>query len=224
MSTTTQIVDEVMRELGITGNINRTRVESACNETVVDLLSQNEGRFKGLEKSTTISITTGEKFYKLPVDFNAMKATFYEIDDDDEFIAQCAVVAKSEVIRRKSESRYAGERIAYVERRTDQAAGPGYYLVLADDPDDDTSFVLDYFRIPTQYDTDLIRNPTIVKRGVKGMVGVLNPLAHVDLEIYYRMRDGFKEEVRQLRTHIRTQPPRSAIRHNKKMRKIARGG
>lgn len=224
MASPAKIVQDLMDEFGKTAPTVRARFESIVGEITVDLLSQNEGRFKDLEKSTSLSIVTTTRQYRLPADFNTVKHTFYEVNSDGEFVAECAIVPKADVHRRLEQGRYAGYRLAYIQELKSHADGPGKYLILAGDADEAMTFELDYYRIPLETDTSVIRNESILKRGVRSRLADMNPLVRIDLDIYERMKLGFKEDVRKHVTHLSIAPPRKAIKTNKYLHKIARGG
>ncbi len=224
MASTDVIVEELMREFGKSSSNIRMRIEEKVGDIVVDLLTQNDGRFKSLEKTQTISIVVGTKEYRLPVDFNTAKKTFYEVNSDGNIIEECSIVPKANIHRRKMEGRYAGYRIGRIQHFDSHEDGRGMYLVLADESPENTTFEFDYYRMPTKTDTDLIRSPDIIKTGVRKSFPEYNINANYDLEIYLRMKSGFKENPEKFNTTITINPSRRAGSHNRSMRDIGNGG
>ena len=219
------VVFEMKQEFGKDTPAALALIDQRVGDVTVDLLSQNEGRFRGLSMSATLTFSSGETSQKLPGDFNAIKETFSQVDSEGKFIAECMVLAKSAVHRRLVENRYAGFRLAYINRNVDPTGVPGHYLVLAAPPDEETYYEVDYYRIPTGNDTDIITNVDIVKEGVRSkspdFVGA--QMATYHNEVYLRMRQGFREEPEKVVTNIVTEPPRRVARHNQRMHRIGGG-
>jgi len=104
--------------------------------------------------------------------------------------------------------------------------GPGYYLVIVDEPDSSEAgniYKFFYYRTPTIDDTDLIKNTTILKTGVRAQAGAYNPNAPTDLGIYLRMKSGFVEDPLQHAHHLIVRPSRRAQRHNRLMHQRGQG-
>lgn len=223
MASRAKTVNDLMVDFGKTSPDARAKIDKKVGEITVDLLSQNEGRFKALEKTVSISILTSTREYRLPADFNTAKRTFFEVDDDGNFIAECSVLTKSEIHRRYNDGRYAGYRLCFIKHITDNTAGPGLYLVLAADAPGAKTWEFDYYREPAETDAEVIRNTKILKQGVKADLIEFNLRAADDMVIYLRMREGFKEDVEKYLTKTRVIPPRNVIILNTLMNVIADG-
>lgn len=220
------IVADMLREFGKDTPAAMAKIDQIVGDVTIDLLSQNEGRFKKLSRSATLTFVTDQIETILPADFNSIKQTFAEVDSEGKFIAECHVLAKAAVFRRLAEGRYAGYRLAHIEEQTDDVNGPGYYLVVADAPSETKYFSLDYYRKPTGNDTDIITNVDAIKNGIRSRVGewIGKDQSSYYQEIYFRMRSGFAEEPEKTVTDIVTEPNRRVARHNQKMHNIGSGG
>lgn len=224
MASTAAIVQEVLTEFGRTDQVTAARVEQKVNDIVVDLLSQNEGRFKALEKTQTISILKDVTEYRLNVDFNTAKETFYEVDSDGEYKNDCVLTQKSEINRRKKESEEVNSRICYIKHYESHPSGRGVYLVLAEKPTEDTTYEFDYYRQPRAEDIDIIKKPSTIKMGVRSGFPDLNPKADYELAIYERRKSGFREKFIKYTPKMSVKPPRKAARFNRFMERIGQGG
>lgn len=221
MATKAQIVQQLMAEFSKTSSSARGRTETIVGEITVDLLNQNESRFDALSKSYSINLVAGTTKYKLPTDFKTAKTTFYETDSDSNYKAKCLCLSKSEVFRRIDEGAYTGYRLAYIERDVDGPNGRGDYLVFADDPDETKYIYFEYYRHPTEDDTDIIRNTHILKTGCRGGLPDLVPggpdRSSYYSAIYERMKMSFRD-VSTKRTTARIMTPNIRTgQHNKKL-------
>lgn len=223
MASTAVIVNEIMAEFGKSDSHTAARIEQKVGDIVIDLLSQNKGRFKGLEKTQTISILEDEREYRLSPDFNTAKQTFYEVDDDGNFKNECMVVTKGDVHRRSSEGELINSRMGYIKFFDTHTSGRGIYLVLATDPGEATIYEFDYYRKPTRKDTDLIRTPETIKLGTRGSFPALNQKAEYDLAVYERRKQGFKESPEKYKPKMSIKPTRKTSRFNRSMRNIGKG-
>jgi len=219
MSSKATIVQRLMDEFGKDSQAARQQIEQAVGEITVDLLSQNQGRFLGLEKTLSITINNTDTEYRLPADFNTAKKTFYEVNSDGDYIAECMCLSKSEVQNRMSEGAYSGYRLAYIRRNILGASGRGDYLVIADAPDETKYFEFDYYREPTENDTDVIRNDHIVMTGARGLLPQFVDMdrAAYQTGIYSRMRDGFREHPEKRKTKRIMLPSKRIGNHNRRM-------
>lgn len=213
-----EIVDSLAAEFGKTGSQAKAKIEAWAGEVAVDLLSQDEGRFKLLEETEVISINTTDKEYMLPVDFNTAKETFIEVDDDGDYRADCAVVAKSRIHRAIAEGKYTGFRLTYIKKKEAIGSTPGYYLVLTSAATQATTFEFDYYRNATPNDIHIIRNASIIKNGVRGLATKFHGSAAYYAEIYRRQRQGFHDAPERYMTHLSIQPTRRIVRHNRQMK------
>ncbi|MFQ5454245.1 MAG: hypothetical protein ACE5D6_08675, partial [Candidatus Zixiibacteriota bacterium] len=105
-----------------------------------------------------------------------------------------------------------------------QTGGMGYYLVLADDAPEATTFELDYYRKPTRNDADIIENVDIIKMGVKGSIPQYVADSIYSLEIYERMKRGFRENPEKFAPRLVMMPSRKIAKLNRRMHNIGQGG
>ena len=218
-----EIVDSLAAEFGKTGSQAKGKIEAWASEIVVDLLSQDEGRFKLLEETETISIDTVNKEYLLPADFNTAKETFVEVDSEGNYVANCSCVAKSRVQRAIETSKYTGHRLTYIKKRASVGSTPGYYLVLTAKSTEVRIFEFDYYRQATPNDIGVIRKDSIIKNGVRGLAVEFLPNAGYSAEIYRREKKGFSDAPERYMTHLSIQPTRKIGRHNQNMKRYGGG-
>lgn len=223
MATTSQIVDELMTEANKTTTAVRKQIEQAVGDIVLELLQQNDGRFRGLEKTQSITVTSGVKQYKLNSDFNTAKRTFHEVNSDGDFVAKCECLSKAEIFSRKAEGGHLTYRFGYIEFEASHSSGRGYYLTLAEEPTGTAYFEFEYYREPTREDADIIRKPSIVKHGVRGRMPRLFDTAEADLGIYLRRIQGFKESPERFVTALIVTPPPRVAKRNRFFHDIGRG-
>lgn len=224
MATSAHIVQSLMDEFGKTSSAARGQIEAWVGGITVDLLSQNDGRFSKLKKSQSITIAVDTREYKINSDYNTAHKNFYQVDSDGDFTRRLTVVSEAEILERKQQDKYAGIKMAYVEYQTDGDDGPGYYLVLGEDPDAAGYYKFQYYRKPTERDTDLILNPEIVKMGVRGSANQYNPHSEIDMATYMRMRSGFSERPGKHIKSMTVRPHRGIRTHNRNMQTIGKGG
>jgi len=224
MADTAQLLSELAREFGRTDQLAKTQIEAWIGEIVVDLLSQDEGRFKALEKTETISINTTDTEYLLPADFNTARKTFAEVDSEGNWVGDCVVVAKKRLHRHLKQGKYTGHRLTYIKQKAAVGGTPGFYLVLAAASATVTIFDFDYYRIPTANDAGLIRNPRIIKMGVRGQAIEFNPKADYHEAIYINMKKGFRDAPERYLTRLEMLPTRRIGRHNRNMKIYGGGG
>lgn len=217
------LVSELMEEFGKKSPDFRARLELLAGNITVDLLSQNEGRFRGLDRSQLITAQSGDSRFRLNSDFNTAKKTFAQVDASRVFVAECAIVGKGEVHRRITEGRYSGHRLAYVVNDAEGEEEGLWCLVLASAPSETTYYEFDYYRQATANDTHIIRNPEIIKAGIRSRLADLNPNVQNDVVIYERMKQGFVEDPEKYATNIDLLPPRRTMRHNAQMYDIGKG-
>lgn len=225
MATRAQIVQELLTEFDKNTPAAATKIDLKVGDITLELLNLNGGRFKDLERSTTLTLVSGTTEYLLPDDFNTAKKTHSEVDSEGKFIAECTVVSKAAVHRRIAEGQYRGYRIGYIAELA-TADIPGKYLILGADPEETTYWEFDYYRTPTKEDTDIIRNIDILKDGVRaGLPEFVGPqMAVIYQGKYEREKQGFREDPEKNLTQIQTQPARRVGRHNQKMQRIGQGG
>lgn len=223
MASKTKIVSDLMREIGKTKPSLRMRLEQTVGELTIDLLTQNGGTFKGLEERFTFTVSADQTQILLPADYNTpVRKGFYQVNSSGEFLAEANILSKSAVRRNIAEHAYSGHRLAYVDE-LDGDDGYGFYLVLAGAPAETVYFELDYYRAPTESDTGLIRNESILKDGVRGSHSGYWADAGYRMEIYRRRREGFRESPDRQNTRSRMVPSERTGQHNRRMRGIGRG-
>ena len=226
MANASKIIDDLMNEWGKSGPELAMRLEQKIGEVTVDLLSQNEGQFKGLEKTQAISIAVDQKEYLLNADFNTAQKNFYEVDDDGDPVREIFVVTKKEMFNKLLNDSSLATDLVYVKQHDTgyNGDGPGWYLILPTEPSETTTFEFTYYRFPVAGDTRLIRNETILKTGVKREFPEHNLAWQTDTLIYNKMRGGFKENPDKFKTRSVTLPNDRTQRHNRMLHKIGRGG
>lgn len=229
MASKSQIVDDVMMAIGMSGDKVRRLVETHVGDVTVDLLNQQEGRFKALKLRTTITINTSYDHYKLPTDYGTASKTFIQVDVNDDFVRRLAIESQEAVYERMEHDEYAGVWVAWVDYLTTGDAargftGRGWYLRLPTEPDDTGYYKFFYYRAATTEDTDLIRNATIVKKGVLGMLPLTyNPNAPNDAGTYARMKSGFQEKITRHQPNVKMHPNARTRRHNAQMHTVGKG-
>jgi len=203
----------------------RQRVYDVVGDVTVDLLSQNEGRFYGLRRTLEFTMTTADRKKRLPSNFNTASRDFYEVDEDGELKGRGAVKSKTDVFDDQLEGAYVGYRRAWIEELSGDSApeGSGIYLVLAEAPPSTVYLVFVYYRRPERDDTDIIKNPTIVKLGAKAQLSNMFDDAQYSMAIFEKRRSGFKEKFHKRVTSGILMPSRRQARHNKRMYDRGRG-
>lgn len=222
MASLSQLTQELLDEFGKSSTAAQAKVETWIGEIVLELLSMNDGRFRGLRKSETVTIDTSYKTYRLPADYNSISNTFVQVDSDGEFVGKLDIVSEEEVYNRMEEGEYSGAELAYVDYLPDGRSGAGWYLILADEPTATGYYKLKYYRVPTVNDIEIIRNSNIVKMGVRGRAGEFNRDSRQHEAIYLRMKQGFVESPTRHQTAIRIRPDRRTRATNAYMHTIGR--
>lgn len=225
MAIKTTIVNEIMSEFGKTDPVTRKLVDSKVDEIVIDLLSQNEGRFSGLEEKQTITVNTTDTEYKLNQNFNSIGADCVVLDSNNDYAGEFDVVSHKEYLKRKANAaQYPGYTYGRVEYLSGGRSGPGYYLILGDEVGEAFTLEFFYYRDATAFDITIIKNATIIKKGVKGGFSQFNPQYGTDMEIYFRMRSGFRENISKTTNQLIMRPSKKTQRFNANMHDIGRGG
>jgi len=224
VASTDQIVEDLMLESGKSGHTARQRIELIVGEVILEVLGRNDGRFEGLRETIGYSVLKDVKHYKLPGNFNTPSKSFLQVNSDDEFIAECYIVQKMDVIRNLADSGYVGPRQAYIERLKAGPGGPGLYLVFGDELTETAYYQMDYYRKATTSDGDVVRKDGIVKDGARGKLPVYWPLPNDFAGMYAGQLRGFKESPRRMATTISFSPSRQTKRLNRKQHHIGGGG
>lgn len=217
------IASEIMVEFGKSDSQTAARVEQKVGDITIDLLSQNQGRFKGLEKTQSISIESGTSEYKLNTDFNSAKEQFYEVNSSGIVVAECTLTTSREINRRIVEGETVTHRMCFIKYYDSHDSGKGVYLVLAEEPTESATYEFEYYRKPTVEDTDIIRNTEIIKLGTRAGFPEFNPKAAYELGIYERRKEGFKEEPEKYNPKMVVKPSRRTSKFNRIMRTIGGG-
>ena len=221
MATVAALVEEIMLELGKDSIEIRTRVEAEIRNVVVDLLSANDGRFPRLETLFSFTLAASAVKQELPADFNTESSKFIETDDSGKKLREILCMPEADYYRRGVYDADSPE-IAYI---TDDATTGSYWLNFTKASDEVRYIKFFYFRVCTSDDCTLIRNTSLIKRGVRGGLPDLFPLkSQVDLTIFTARSQDFSEGgPSELSTEITMRPPAHIERHNRQMRRIGRG-
>lgn len=197
MASTVEIVDELMTEFGKTSDKVRMELEQYVGDVTKDLLSKGQGRFAELKKPVIITLDTTNLTYKLPVDYNTISKTAYELDDDGNPTGvKIEITSEEGAMQRRYAGEYAGRRIFHIEMLDGGRSGRGWYLVLGDEALEVVRYKLFYYRKATERDTDLIRKEEHVKVGVRyRYYSARNDPQAVSLQTEYSRRlSGFRED------------------------------
>jgi hypothetical protein len=221
MSSPGLIVEEMMAEFGKSSAAVRQRVGQAVAEVTIDILNQNESRFRRLEKEDTITLVVGTDAYRLPPDLRTLRPIFIQLDTDGDFAAEWEIVSTPEFYRRKGDAEYGGQNYAHVETR--QSPTPGEYLVFDTASTAAGSCKIFYYRRPLAGDTDIIENTSAIKEGVRSKFPKFVEDAQSHAVQYERMKSGIKESPDTRTTGMVLKPGRRQQRTNRLMWKIGRG-
>lgn len=223
MSTNAEMTEIMMDDIGKSSLQVRKRVTAAVGETTVDLLSQNDGRFRRLAKFTTITLNTTDTVYKLPSDFHTVK-NIVEQNADGDFLRKIEIVSDTEFHGRAGNTDYGGQYYCYIEYRRTGASGPGEYLILSEVRTATAYYKFSYYRVPTANDTDIIPNDSVLKEGVRSKLGNLAADARNSLLVYTQNKPNIIESVEHVTTGLVIKPSKKSQARNRQMRKIGQGG
>jgi hypothetical protein len=226
MASPEEIVAELMSEIGKSSPDVQKSLEDAVGDVTIDLLSQNEGRFEALRRDRTITIDTTKTQYKLPSDVNAVIDPAYRQDVSGETLTEINILGNEAdyFYRVKNPTQYPASNFARVKYLDDGSEGPAYYLIFSSALTEAGSIVLEYYRHAKSTDTDKIRNKEIVKAGVRAKRGVYWPAdGTANITIYFRMREGFREDPTAKATRTLIMLPARKMRHNTRQWRIGRG-
>jgi hypothetical protein len=217
------ITTELMDEFKSSSNDVRVKVERFIGEAVVNILNQNESRFRRLEKSTTLTFVAGDDVEKLPADFRSIKKPLIEVESDGTLIATVEIVTDAEFLKRKQDLDYGGAIYARIETRQMPVAAE--YLILNVEPTETRYFKLEYYRVPQASDADMINDAGVIKDGVRNrfpeFVGANE--ANGYLIRYERGKIGLIENPSQRATGMALRPSRRTQRYNRNMFRYGRG-
>lgn len=224
MATNQVLATELMDEFKSSSNDVRVKVERAIGEVVVNILNQNDSRFRRLEKSTTLTFVVGDDAEKLPADFRSIKKPLIEVESDGDLIATVEIVTDAEFLKRKQDPDYGGAIYARIETR--QTPTPAEYLILNVEPTETRYFKLEYYRIPLGSDADVVKDPGIIKDGVRNrfpeFVGANEAGGY--LIRYERGKVNLIENPAERATGMALRPNRRTQRFNRSMFRYGRGG
>ena len=224
MASKSFILDALLDECGKDSPQTREQLSQKIGEITLELLSQNNGRFFGLKKVSTLSITTGATQYLLPADFHTVSSDSAEVDSTGAYVQDVHVLPKSDIRERVREEYHYDCHYAYVEKLEDGPSGRGYYLTIAVAPTTTKTFEIEYYRRPTENDTDVITDYALIKRGVRAQFPALFETAEVDRHIYLNRLPNFAESTRRMVTDEYVLPPRRVQRRNRNMHNYGAGG
>ena len=209
-----------MVEFGKTSAAFRRRVSNAVGEITIDILNQNESRFRRLEKSANITLIIGTDAYLLPSDLRTIRPMFHQLDSDGNFASEWEIVTTAEFYRRKGDDEYAGQNYAHIETR--QSPTPGEYLVFDSAPTAAGTCKLYYYRRPTAADTDIIENEAAIKEGVRTRFPKSVEDVGSRIISYERMKSGIRESPEVRATGMVLKPNPLIQRVNRQMWKYGR--
>lgn len=215
------IVEEMMAEFGKSSAAVRRRVTLAVAEITIDILNQNDSRFRKLEKESTVTLSVGDDAYRLPADLRTIRPIFIQLDTDGNFAAEWEIVSTPEFYRRKGDAEYGGQNYAHIETR--QSPTPGEYLVFDSEATASGSCKVFYYRRPLGGDTDIIENVAAVKEGVRTRFPRFIDNAEMHIITYERMKSGIAESPETRTTGMVLKPSRRQQRENRLAWKIGRG-
>lgn len=221
MAARSHIVEEMLTEFGVMSDAVRQRIDSAIGDITIDILCQNNSRFRKLSKTDTITIGTTTNAYKLPVDFKTAKKQCMFVDSDGDFIKKLEIVTEAEFYNRKSNPDYTGNWYAYTETR--QIDSPGEYLVLNATPIETGYIKVFYYRHPNANDTDLIDNPSLIKAGVRTMFPEYVQEHQSSFFIYENMKQNVLENPSQRSTNMSIKPTKRQQNRNRLNYRIGKG-
>jgi hypothetical protein len=200
-------------------------VELKVRSTVVDLLSQNEGRFAKLEVCQNLTLAPTLTRLPLPSNYNTISRKCVEVDVNGKLVKKIFVTSEADYFDRAANEETNLENLAYVKWLPDDPDGRGWYFYLGDTSDVVRYFRFFYYRICTSDDADLINNTEIVKTGAKAKLPSINAEYQTDLTIYMSMRGGFAEHAPQtMETDLHIEPATEVKAHNLLMNTIGGGG
>lgn len=224
MATNTEIVEQLMGEIGSSAHLVRRKLESSVGEVTIAILIQNFGRHYRLEKNQEITADPNFYDYRLNADFNTAQDMLVEVSSEGNFVREVEIVTEKEHFTRRGNSQYGGVVWAYIVTKANGRSGPGEYLVLAHSRTGATYYKFFYYRKPTVDDTDLIVNLSAITEGVRAKHAEYWPDSGKHLGVYQREKQ----------TEISTPARRGAAMHltpnkqqrkiNRQMRDIGRGG
>lgn len=224
MASVVAYVNWIMQELGKAGPDVKARVEQAVKDTVVYLLSKNDGKFTKLERVREITLAAGDTDVLLPTDYNTVSRKFIEVDSAGKFVRKILCTTEADYYDRKSAGKDNEDELAYLRWVETGTVTRGWYLTFGIASTDTRYFRFFYFRIPAPEDADLINNTVIVKTGAKSRLPDLNLSWQYDLAIFTNMEQGFHEQgPAQNVTDLYIEPPAHIQRHNQMMHDIGQG-
>lgn len=223
MSSKALLTSKLMNEFGKDSPDVRNRVDMAISEVVVDLLNQNQSRFRKLGKTEDLTLTPSDTRLKLPSNFKTVNDPFIQVDSDENFLNEVEVVTEREFYRRKGDSNYGGTNYAYIKYNAQGASGAGDYLIFDLAPSVTRYYKFFYFRFPDENDADFIENESIVKDGVRAQFPEFVPDSLMYAQKYEGKKARFKENPETRSTIDIMKPSKMQQRRNRKMHSIARG-
>ena len=229
MATREEIVQDMLGEYGRQDSAARAHFDNFAGAVTVDLLSQSGGRFPELVDEKEISIDVTNLSYKLPSNFGAAQEKSIMLTSAGAYSSEFYLVSQNEFyIRQADTATYPGYTYGYIKKleRNDTLArsGAGLYLIIGGLPAAAYTMRFLYYRRATINDTDLIINVEAVKEGIRGRAKKYNPDWQLNLEIYFRMRSGFKPSVRRKSPNLSMRPSEDTENFNEVMDSIGGGG
>ena len=227
MPSKVRVVEKLLIDAGKSDAATRREIERAVGEITLEMLEEGDGRFSDLARPQTISVTTTERYYKLNPDFFTTQDEHEVLDSDGEFSDTFTIYPKQEILRRKREGERLNCRVCHIEKlqaNPEGSGGSGWYLVLSYEAAEAATYVLEYFREPTENDVAAIKNEAMLYSGVRGMrPDIFGERSAVDMHKYLAQLPGHSEKVGRYFGAIPHRPSYRAVAVNKLQHKSGRG-
>lgn len=222
MATIELIVQDLMTEFGKVGVDARTRLERFTGEVVLNILNQNNSRFRRLQKRDTITFNKDDIQKKLPADFKTHRGELVEVDSDNLFVAEFDILDDTEFFTRKADTSRPSSTYFRIETLKTAGLTPGEYLIANAKIDETRFFQVPYFRTPDENDADMIDDEGIIKDGVRAReLSGDESIKH--LRIYEGSKKGLIEHPGERATAMILRPNKRQQILNRIMFKIGRG-
>lgn len=226
MPSKAQAVNKLLIDAGRSDPDTRQRIERAVGEITLEMLSESDGRFSELERTTEIAVDTTTVDYKLPADFFASKDEHEIQDADGEFVGVFTIYPKDEILRRKRDGERLNARVCHIEFSESgyNGKGRGWYLRLGDESEAAYTYVLTYYREPTENDVSIIKDEAMLYAGVRGSLPrIFGEDAAVDLQKYLHKLPGYGEKASRFSGVIPRRPSYRRVKVNRLQHKIGKG-
>lgn len=192
-----EYIRDVADALGLRSDRDINALDSYVDDAVMDILTQEFGRFVELKRTQSISVLVDVRSYGVNIDFNSPFA-LYTLDDDGIINGEYSIVDAGEFVRRRVEQLDL-TKYAYMDNET---TGDDFQLIFALKPGATRTMRFDYFRFPTPQDVALIRNERIVTKYLRAQFpSTVNPNTDKDFLAYRDLRTTFANRAIPLGPH-----------------------